>query len=86
MGGKIGVLVDVETDVVNDDVKEMARMLQWSGCSIKATYTTSSSEVSADYIAMKRDPQKIMDSPKNTETGANQNILTGMVTDVSTKS
>ncbi len=25
MGGKIGVLVDVETDVVNDAVKEMAR-------------------------------------------------------------
>ena len=25
MGGKIGVLVDVETDVVNDDLKEMAK-------------------------------------------------------------
>ena len=27
MGGKIGVLVDVETDVVNDAVKEMAKIL-----------------------------------------------------------
>lgn len=28
MGGKIGVLVDVETDVVNDAVKRWLRMLQ----------------------------------------------------------
>ncbi len=33
MGGKIGVLVDVETDVVNDAVKEMARERSNAGCS-----------------------------------------------------
>ncbi len=35
-GGKIGVLVDVETDVVNDAVKEMAKNVADAGCSVKA--------------------------------------------------
>ena len=33
MGGKIGVLVDVETDVINDAVKEMAEERSYAGCS-----------------------------------------------------
>ena len=33
MGGKIGVLVDVETDVVNDDLKEMAKNVGNADCS-----------------------------------------------------
>ena len=36
-GGKIGVLVDVDTDVVNDAVKEMARERCYADRSIKAT-------------------------------------------------
>ena len=50
MGGKIGVLVDVETDVVNDAVKEMARNVAMQIAALKPEYTNSS-EVSADYIA-----------------------------------
>ena len=30
---EIGVLVDVETDVVNDAVKEMAKNVCYAGCS-----------------------------------------------------
>ena len=33
MGGKIGVLVDVETDVVNDEIKEMAKKRCHAGSS-----------------------------------------------------
>ena len=49
MGGKIGVLVDVETDVVNDAVKEMARNVAMQIAALKPQYT-SDSEVSAEYI------------------------------------
>ena len=49
MGGKIGVLVDVETDVVNDAVKEMARNVAMQIAALKPQYTCDS-EVSAEYI------------------------------------
>ena len=42
MGGKIGVLVDVETDVVNDAVKEMARNVAMQIAALKPEYTNSS--------------------------------------------
>ncbi len=48
-GGKIGVLVDVETDVINDDIKEMAKNLAMQAAALKPLYT-SRDEVDADYI------------------------------------
>ena len=36
-GGKIGVLVDVKTDVINDEIKEMAKKYCNADCSIKAS-------------------------------------------------
>ena len=50
MGGKIGVLVDVETDVVNDAVKEMAKNVAMQVEALRPQYTDRS-EVSAEYIA-----------------------------------
>ena len=55
-GGKIGVLVDVETDVVNDAIKEMAKNVAMQAAALKPLYTNDS-EVDADYIAEReRDP------------------------------
>ena len=39
-GGKIGVLVDVETDVVNDAVKEMAKNVAMQIAALKPQYTS----------------------------------------------
>lgn len=49
-GGKIGVLVDVETDVVNDDIKEMARNIAMQVAALKPMYTNAG-EVDAEYKA-----------------------------------
>ena len=49
MGGKIGVLVDVETDVVNDAVKEMAKNIAMQVAAIKPVYTNRG-EVDQEYI------------------------------------
>ncbi|MDD3184098.1 MAG: translation elongation factor Ts [Anaerostipes sp.] len=48
-GGKIGVLVDVETDVVNDDIKEMGKNVAMQVAAIMPKYT-SRDEVSKEYI------------------------------------
>ena len=48
-GGKIGVLVDVETDVVNDAIKEMAKNVAMQAAALKPMYT-SRDEISADFI------------------------------------
>lgn len=48
-GGKIGVLVEVETDVVNDDIKEMGKNVAMQVAAIMPKYT-SRDEVSKDYI------------------------------------
>ena len=53
-GGKIGVLVDVETDVVNDAIKEMAKNVAMQAAALKPLYTNDS-EVDADYIAKEKE-------------------------------
>ncbi len=50
MGGKIGVLLDVQTDVVNDEIQEMAKNVAMQVAAMKPLYT-SRDEISADYIA-----------------------------------
>lgn len=49
-GGKIGVLVELATDVVNDQVKEIARNIAMQVAAINPLYV-SREEVSPDYIA-----------------------------------
>ena len=49
-GGKIGVLVDVETNVVNDEIKEMAKNLAMQIAALKPVYTNDS-EVEEEYKA-----------------------------------
>ena len=53
-GGKIGVLVEVATDVVNDEIKEMAKNVAMQVAAISPKYT-SRDEVSKDYIEHETD-------------------------------
>ena len=75
-GGKIGVLVDVETDVINDDIKEMAKNLAMQAAALKPLYT-SRDEVDADYI--EKEKEILMVQAKNEKPDANEKILNGMV-------
>lgn len=75
-GGKIGVLVDVETDVVNDAVKEMARNVAMQAAALKPLYT-SRDEVDAAYI--EKEKEILRTQAKNEKPDANDKIIDGMV-------
>ena len=78
MGGKIGVLVDVETDVVNDDLKEMAKNVAMQIAALRPQYTNRD-EVSADYIAHEKEIllAQIMNDPK--ESQKPEKVIQGMI-------
>ena len=78
MGGKIGVLVDVETDVVNDAVKEMARNLAMQVAALNPKYTDRS-EVSEEYIAHEEEilRAQIANDPK--ESQKPEKVIEGMI-------
>ena len=75
-GGKIGVLVDVETDVVNDAVKEMAKNVAMQAAALKPMYT-SREEVDAEYI--EKEKEILTAAAKNEKPDANDKIISGMV-------
>ena len=77
-GGKIGVLVDVETDVVNDDIKEMAKNVAMQAAALKPVYT-SRDEVSADYIEHEKAilMAQIQNDPK--EASKPEKVIAGMI-------
>ena len=75
-GGKIGVLVDVETDVVNDEIKEMAKNVAMQAAALKPLYTNES-EVDAEYI--EREKEILTAAAKNEKPDANDKIISGMV-------
>ena len=81
-GGKIGVLLAVETDVVNDAVREMAKNVAMQVAALKPLYT-SDAEVDADYLEkekeilaaqIKNDP-KMANKPEKVIEGAVQGRL-----------
>lgn len=78
MGGKIGVLVDVETDVVNDEIKEMGKNIAMQAAALKPVYT-SRDEVAEDYIAHEKEIllAQIMNDPK--ESKKPQKVIDGMI-------
>jgi len=82
MGGKIGVLIDVETDVVNDEIKEMAKNVAMQTAALKPLYTNRG-EVSEDYIAHEKEIllAQIMNDPKESQKPEKviQGIITGRV-------
>ena len=75
-GGKIGVLIDVETDVVNDAVKEMAKNIAMQAAALKPLYTNRS-EVDEEYIEKEKEILKTQ--AKNEKPDANDKIIDGMV-------
>ena len=78
MGGKIGVLVDVQTDVINDDIKEMAKNVAMQVAALKPLYT-SRSEISEDYIAHEKEIllAQIKNDPK--ESQKPEKVIEGMI-------
>ena len=78
MGGKIGVLVDIESDVVNDDVKEMAKNIAMQIAALKPKYTNRS-EISEDYIAHEKEIllAQIKNDPK--ESQKPEKVIQGMI-------
>lgn len=76
MGGKIGVLVDVETDVVNPAIEEMAKNVAMQAAALKPIYTCRD-EVDADYIA--KETEILTAAAKNEKPDAEDKIIQGMV-------
>lgn len=77
-GGRIGVLVDVETDVVNDAVKEMAKNIAMQAAALSPKYT-SDKEVPADYIEREKEilRAQIDNDPK--ESSKPDKVKEGMI-------
>ncbi|MDO5551820.1 MAG: translation elongation factor Ts [Lachnospiraceae bacterium] len=77
-GGKIGVLVAVETDVVNDAVKEMARNVAMQAAALRPQYTDRS-EVSEEFINHEKEilMAQIQNDPK--EASKPEKVIQGMI-------
>lgn len=75
-GGRIGVLVHVATDVVNDAVKEMGKNIAMQAAALKPSYT-SRAEVDQAYIEKEKEVLTVQ--AKNEKPGANDKIINGMV-------
>ena len=77
-GGKIGVLVDVETDVINDAVKEMARNVAMQAAALKPTFTNRD-EVSPEFIEHEKAIliAQIQNDPK--EASKPEKVIQGMI-------
>lgn len=75
-GGKIGVLVDVETDVINDAVKEMGKNIAMQAAALKPLYT-SRAEVDQEYI--EKEKEILAAAARNEKPDANDKIINGMV-------
>lgn len=77
-GGKIGVLIAVETNVVNDEIKEMAKNVAMQVAALKPQYT-SNKEVSAEYIEHEKAilMAQIQNDPK--EASKPEKVIAGMI-------
>ena len=74
--GKIGVLVDVETDVVNDAIKEMGKNVAMQVAALSPKYTRSD-EIDQEYIDHEK--EIFLAEAKNEKPGANDKIWNGIV-------
>ena len=77
-GGRIGVLVDVETSVVNDAVKEMGKNIAMQIAALNPKYT-SRDEVSAEFIEHEKGilMAQIQNDPK--EASKPEKVIQGMI-------
>ena len=74
--GRIGVLVEAETDVVNDEVKEALKNVAMQVAAMNAKYV-SEDEIDADYIA--KEKEILTAAARNEKPDANDKIINGMV-------
>ena len=75
-GGKIVVLVDVETDVKNDAVVEMAKNVAMQAAAMRPKYN-SRDEVDQEYL--EKEKEILLAAAKNEKPNANDKIWNGMV-------
>ncbi len=77
-GGKIGVLINLESDVINDNIKEMAHNVAMQVAALKPIYT-SDKEVDKDYIEKEKEilRAQIKNDPK--ESKKPENVIEGMI-------
>ncbi len=77
-GGKIGVLVDIESDKVDDGIKEMGKNLAMQIAALSPKFTNRS-EVGNEYIEKEKEILKaqIMNDPK--ESQKPEKVIDGMI-------
>ena len=75
-GGRIGVLLQVKSDVVNDAVAEMAKNIAMQIAALNPKYTTRS-EVDQEYLA--HETEILTEAAKNEKPNAPEKVLNGMV-------
>ncbi|MCD8078223.1 MAG: translation elongation factor Ts [Lachnospiraceae bacterium] len=75
-GGRIGVLVQAETDVVNDEVKEALKNVAMQIAAMKPQYV-SRDEVSEEFLA--KEKEILMTQAKNENPNKPANILEKMI-------
>ncbi len=75
-GGRIGVLLDVKSSVVNDAVKEMAKNVAMQIAALNPKYV-SRAEVDQEYL--KNEKEILLAAAKNEKPNAPEKVLLGMV-------
>lgn len=77
-GGKIGVLIGIESDVVNDDIKDMAKNVCMQIAALRPMYI-SDADVEDDYIAKEKEilMAQIQNDPKESSKPAK--VIEGMI-------
>ena len=75
-GGRIGVLLQVKSSVVNDTIKEMAKNLAMQIAALNPKYITRA-EVDKEYL--KNEKEILLAAAKNEKPNAPEKVLLGMV-------
>ena len=75
-GGRIGVILQVKSDVVNDAVAEMAKNIAMQIAALNPKYTTRA-EVDQEYLA--HETAILTEAAKNEKPNAPEKVLNGMV-------
>ena len=77
-GGRIGVLIEAEADVVNDEIKKCLKNVAMQVAALNAKYV-SQADVDADYIAHEKEIllAQIMNDPK--ESQKPEKVIQGMI-------
>ncbi len=75
-GGRIGVLLQAKTDVVNEEVKEALKNIAMQVAALKPMYLNRS-EVSQEWLEKEKEILTV--AAKNEKPGANDKIISGMV-------